>query len=72
MTEQDVRHFILPPAWDIEYQVSKMDLFKQLGGRWDPEIQEWFIGADVDTTVIEDWLETYEYGHHEPLNEDLM
>ena len=41
-------------------------------GRWDPEIQEWFIGADVDTTVIEDWLEAYEYGHHEPLNEDLM
>ena len=72
MIQDDVRHFILPPAWDIEYQVSKMDLFKQLGGKWDPEIQEWFIATDVDTTVIEDWLEAYEYGHHEPLNEDVM
>ena len=66
-----MRHFMLPPSWDLEYQSSKMDIFKELGGQWDPEIKEWVIDPEIDTTVIEDWLEVYEYGHHEVLDNDL-
>ena len=65
-----MRHFLLPPSWDIEYQVSKMDIFKELGGKWDPVLKEWTMDTEIDTSIIEDWLEAYEYGHHEVLNDD--
>lgn len=56
-----MRYFMLPPSWDLEYQMSKMDKFKELGGRWDPERKEWAMDKEIDTSVIDDWLEVYEY-----------
>ena len=43
-----MKRFFLPASWDLEYDVSLLEKFKEAGGFWNHEEKLWCIDQEAD------------------------
>ena len=48
-TSAKVKFFVLPASWDLEYDVSIQEKFKEVGGYWNHEEKLWCLDPEVET-----------------------